>query len=46
MAEMYQTLTVDTVCASDLHILGTDLGCSLRLLLPVKTAQYESNFSS
>ena len=46
MAEMYQTVTIDNLCASDLHILGTGLGCYLRLLLPVKTAQYVTNFSS
>jgi len=46
MVEMYHTVTIDIVCASDLHVLGTDLGCSLRLLLPVKTPQYVSNFSS
>jgi len=46
MTKMYRTVTIDIVCASDLHILGTDLDCSLMLLLPVKTAQYVSNFSS
>ena len=33
MAEMYQTVTIDTVCASDLHIFGIHLGCCIYIYI-------------
>ena len=33
MAEVYQKVTIDTVCASGLHINGTDLDCCIYIYI-------------
>jgi len=33
MAEIHQTVTIDTVFGSDLHVLGTDLRCCIYIYI-------------